>query len=928
MSKPTDSSRPRLLFLSLSAVSLVLCALGATAHYLKWALGNPWQLVGWLLSMLFLLLAFLPGPSELRANFKSVIKPKTVFFVFWILFFVVAHLWNLRTAPWNGDGIFDDAARDLLYLKTHVTSRPFQAAWFTSDNWAYETLFHYYLCPWLHLFGYNILTNEAASLALWCTTFLFTLLLTDLFFESYVVTSVIALVFTFLPFAFIYSFIAFHYEMAAPLCVVSLYFLHVGFKTDSSSCLALGGIAAGLCLASSLLGQQYVLALLVFVVLCALFDRKRLKQGFNSRQVLTVIYGFAAGAMPILAYIVFNRHEYAFHQSPYLDRFLEAVRGHPSPDDITYYLRHLWSSFFTIPGPRLFFSDALPIPLPYYWLLLPGFVLALWQKRFEIVLLATIPVVGVFVSGGNTVEHRLLVAIPFWIVLIGFGLNGITQLRWPLNFKIFLGSLSALVLVLGLVPAIQYIYTQAKGPSTIGWFKQQEVAVARFLKAIVAGKMPSSVPRLEHDEFNRVQGIPDPPYETLICATEANVVLHLFLHDYDNEKILSFCGGHPMSAMTGQDIWSRNRTAIANYAPIGKDLKLIWESGPTAEKIIEILGPLRDLATEDSLSFSFGGRVRTFCLLNIPNKNIRQFQERVNVLPATPVEVTPGAPPPSLSSLPEGVTAMFKGGRGTEKGQFDSPSGIAADGNGNVLVANTGNGRIEKFSKSGAFFSIIGTKGTGHGRLGDPNGIAIDRAGNIYVAEAGNHRVQKLAPDGTFIAEWKGPEPGFYGPRRIAISADDSVYVVDQGHSRIVKFDSDGTVVTGWGSKGNGDGQFNDPTSVAVDPATNKVYVADPRNKRIQVFDANGKFVTKWSVPEWGQPVGFEDLAIDSQTERLYASSAHISTVFIFDLNGTRIGSLTPKPPDKLDGPSALALSGRKLYVLNMAGNRVSKIDL
>ncbi|MGC2352794.1 MAG: hypothetical protein WA496_05295, partial [Candidatus Udaeobacter sp.] len=620
----------RILLLGLSFVSLVLCALGATAHYLKWASGNPWQLVGWLLSMLFLLLAFLPGPSELRANFKSVIKPKTVFFVFWILFFVVAHLWNLRTAPWNGDGVFDDAARDPLYLKTYVTSRPFQAAWFTSDSWAYETLFHYYLWPWLHLFGYNILTNEAASLALWCTTFLFTLLLTDLFFKSYVVTSVIALVFTFLPFAFIYSFIAFHYEMAAPLCVVSLYFLHVGFKTDSFFCLALGGIAAGLCLASSLLGQQYVLALLVFVVLCALFDRKRLKQGFNLRQVFTVIYGFAAGAMPILAFIVFNRHDYAFHQSPYLDRFWQAVRGHPPPDDITHYLRHLWSSFFTIPGPRLFFPDALPIPLPYYWFLLPGFVLALWQKRFEIVLLATIPVVGVFVSGGNTVEHRMLVAIPFWIVLIGFGLNSLTQLRLPLNFKIFLGSLSALVLVLGLVPAIQYIYTQAKDPSTIGFFRQQEVAVARFLKAIVAGKTPASVPRLEHDEFNRVQGIPDPPYETLICASGANVVLHLFLHDYDDEKILSFCGGHPMSAMTGQDIWSHNKKAIASYVPNGKDLKLIWETeNPETERIIRMSQSIRDLGTEESLSFSFLGRVRTFYVLNIPYKNIPQFQKRV-----------------------------------------------------------------------------------------------------------------------------------------------------------------------------------------------------------------------------------------------------------------------------------------------------------
>jgi hypothetical protein len=651
MSKPTNSSRLRLLFFSLSFVSLLLCALGATAHYLKWAWGNPWQLVGWLLSMVFLLLAFLPEPSELRANFKSVIKPKTAFFVFWVLFFIVAHLWNFRTAPWNGDGIFADASQDLLFLKTHVTSRPFQAAWFETYGayGAHETLFHYYLWPWLHLFGYNILTNEAALLALWCTTFLFTLLLTDLFFESYVVTSVIALVFTFLPFAFIYTFVGYHYEISVPLCIASVYFLHVGFKLDSSFCLALGGIAAGLCLAGSVLGKQYILALLGFVVLCAVFDWKRLKQGLNGRRVLTVIYGFAAGAMPILAYIVLNRHEYAYHESPYLDRFLQSVHGHGSPNDITYYIRNLWTCFFAIPGPRLFIPDTLPIPLLYYWLLLPGFAFALWQKRFEIVLLATIPVVGVFISAGPLVEHRLLLAIPFWIILIGFGLNSVTQLRLPLGFKIFLWSVSALVLILGLAPSIQCIYTKTKDPSSIRFFKQQDVAVARFLRGVVAGRPPANVPRLEHDEFNRVQGIPNPPYETLICAREAKVVLELFVHDYDNidagsydpifpipgnEKILSFCGAMPMIVMTGQDIWSQNKKAIANYVPNGKDLKLIWETGDAGtERIIRMFQSLRDLVTEDSLSFSFGGRGRTFYVLNIPYKNIREFQERVRALP-------------------------------------------------------------------------------------------------------------------------------------------------------------------------------------------------------------------------------------------------------------------------------------------------------
>jgi DNA-binding beta-propeller fold protein YncE len=188
--------------------------------------------------------------------------------------------------------------------------------------------------------------------------------------------------------------------------------------------------------------------------------------------------------------------------------------------------------------------------------------------------------------------------------------------------------------------------------------------------------------------------------------------------------------------------------------------------------------------------------------------------------------------------------------------------------------------------------------------------------------------VQKLGPDGTFIGEWKGPDLGFYGPRRITIGPDDSVYVVDQGHTRIVKFNPDGRVLAVWGSKGTGDGQFDDPTSVAVDPTTNKIYVADPRNKRIQVFDSNGKFLTKWAVPEWGRPAGFEDLAIDSKAGRLYASSANMDTVLIFDLNGTRIGTVTPKPPDRFQGPSALALANRKLFVLNMHGNSVSEIDL
>jgi DNA-binding beta-propeller fold protein YncE len=104
--------------------------------------------------------------------------------------------------------------------------------------------------------------------------------------------------------------------------------------------------------------------------------------------------------------------------------------------------------------------------------------------------------------------------------------------------------------------------------------------------------------------------------------------------------------------------------------------------------------------------------------------------------------------------------------------------------------------------------------------------------------------------------------------------------------------------------------------------------VADPRNSRIQVFDSNGTFLTKWPIPEWGQPHGFEDLAIDSQRIRLYASSAHINTILSFDLEGKKIGNITPTAPDKLAAPSAIVLSKDKLFVVNSGSARVSAILL
>ncbi len=626
------TTRP--LLLALSVISLVVCVVGATAHYRKASWGDPWQPIGWLLSMLFLLAAFTPSPRQLPGGFKSLVSRKAAFFLFWVLFFVVSHLWNFRTAPWNGDALFDESGWDLWYLKSYVIGHPYQAAWFHPPI-SRETLFHYYVWGFLRLFGFNILSYEAAVFVIWLTTFIFTLLLVHLFFRSYIVTSVTALVFNFLPFAFIYTFAGYRYPMAVALAVVSLYFLHVGFRNGSPFCLSLGGIAAGLCLASSISGKQYLLALAIAGPLYGLCYWRRLKQSVTWTSLALVGYGFLAAAAPILLYILFNRKDYTYYESSFVRDFLHAMQSAPFPVGIRPYIDQLRNCFFRVPALRFFIPDTLPIPLPYYWLLVPGAVLAVWEKRFEIVLLATIPVGGAFIAGA--IENRLLLPIPFWMILMSFTVAWVLKLRpWP-GVQVVVGAVAALILLNGLIPSIRYIYNKTKDPFSIHYYAQQEVAVSRFLRHVVAGQEHPGPPQLEHNEFNRIEGIPDAPYDTFVCQDDAYSIIHLFLRDYDDGKIMSFCGGYPFFfVMTEQDVWNANKKAISTYVPTNKYLKLIWERDPKTARIIKIFQSLRELGTEDSLSFTFGGRIRTFYVLNIPLENIPQFQQRVSAFPATP----------------------------------------------------------------------------------------------------------------------------------------------------------------------------------------------------------------------------------------------------------------------------------------------------
>ena len=320
--------------------------------------------------------------------------------------------------------------------------------------------------------------------------------------------------------------------------------------------------------------------------------------------------------------------------------------------------------------------------------------------------------------------------------------------------------------------------------------------------------------------------------------------------------------------------------------------------------------------------------------LNFPkvweDKNNQYARLTIYKVPVPPPKEFKRPDPSRLLALLMQTPAMnlFQGGKGVGRGQFDFPRGIAADASGNILVSDTNNGRIQKFTPAGVYLNMFGPPGRA-GELREPNGLAVDSKGNIYVADAGNHHVLKLNPDGLVIASWSGPAPGFYGPRDVWVTPDNFVYVVDQGRARIAKLDVNGNVIASWGSFGSGEGQFDEPTAVTVDAKRDRVYVADPHNRRIQIFDTSGKFITKWPVNEW-QPAGwsFQDLVVDPENERLYVTSPTTDEVLVYDLAGTRLRTLKAEAPDSFEGASALALSHGKLYVLCTFSDRVRQVDL
>jgi streptogramin lyase len=195
----------------------------------------------------------------------------------------------------------------------------------------------------------------------------------------------------------------------------------------------------------------------------------------------------------------------------------------------------------------------------------------------------------------------------------------------------------------------------------------------------------------------------------------------------------------------------------------------------------------------------------------------------------------------------EGAFVSSFGSVGSGNGQLKEPQGIALDSAGNVWVADTGNNRVEEFSSAGAFVKTVGSLGTESGKLKAPSDLVFDSKGNLWVADTGNSRVEKFNKEGVYSSEFgsAGSEPGkLKEPEGIVVDSGEHVWVADTGNNRIQEFSTTGSLLKRFGSSGSGEGQLNTPIDLKID-AQGNLWTADSKNNRAEAFTPTGGYVTQ-----------------------------------------------------------------------------------
>jgi DNA-binding beta-propeller fold protein YncE len=213
---------------------------------------------------------------------------------------------------------------------------------------------------------------------------------------------------------------------------------------------------------------------------------------------------------------------------------------------------------------------------------------------------------------------------------------------------------------------------------------------------------------------------------------------------------------------------------------------------------------------------------------------------------------------------------------------FSQPVGIAWSPDERLLVADSMGGALFTFDSSGRYTGQLGM-----GKLQRPCGVAVHPVtGRIYIADATAHQIVVLSSTGAELARLgrRGTALGeFNYPTSVAMDSQGRLYVCDSLNFRVQQIGTDMKTVRQIGRKGDMPGYFAQPKGVALDSADH-LYVLDAQFESVQIFDPEGRLLLDFGE-EGGGPGQFwlpTSMFIDHK-DRIWIADSYNQRIQVFD---------------------------------------------
>jgi DNA-binding beta-propeller fold protein YncE len=216
-------------------------------------------------------------------------------------------------------------------------------------------------------------------------------------------------------------------------------------------------------------------------------------------------------------------------------------------------------------------------------------------------------------------------------------------------------------------------------------------------------------------------------------------------------------------------------------------------------------------------------------------------------------------------------TSIYVDGAGKK---LRAPEGVACDGAGNAIVADTGNGRLLQYTWR------EGRLGIGNevkiAEITTPSRVQIDAKGNVLVLDRRSHRVVRVDVQGKF--------GGFVSPKGPG---------------------ADGVVITSFRAEGDA------------------LYLLDATNGRVLALDEHDGVTRSVGLPAGG---AFTDLAVEGG--QVFAIDAIAATVWTLEKGATAFRALTGPMKDRMSFPGYVTADRGKLYVVDTNGHGLAVLGL